>query len=254
MQGTSAQGNEGLLSPSRKEPDFSRRADLVEFPELMDQPSSREQMRTCLHDLARVNRWFLAYRPTLAWLEGLNLRDRGPVRIVDVGCGYGDSLRRVERWAWDRGIAVELIGLDLNPDTAVIAAEATPKDSGIRWMTGDVFDHPIEGNVDVVISSLFTHHLEDADVARFLRWMEEHARVGWFVNDLSRAPIPYRLFGWFARAMRLHEFVQHDGPVSIARAFRQEDWRELCAAAGLRESDYRLLPYKPARLCVSRTK
>jgi SAM-dependent methyltransferase len=176
------------------------------------------------------------------------------VRIVDVGCGYGDALRRVERWARDRGIAVELIGLDLNPDSAVIAAEATPKGSGIRWMTGDVFDHPIAGTVDVVISSLFTHHLEDADVARFLRWMEENARVGWFVNDLSRAPIPYRLFGWFARAMGLHEFVQHDGPVSIARAFRQEDWRGLCAAAGLRDGDYRLLRYKPARLCVSRTK
>jgi SAM-dependent methyltransferase len=237
-----------------KEPDFSRRADLVEFPELMDQPSSREQMRTCLRDLAQVNRWFLAYRPTLDWLESLSLSGRGPVRIVDVGCGYGDSLRRVEKWARDHRIAVELIGLDLNPDTAVIADEATPKDSGIRWMTGDVFNHPIEGTVDVVISSLFTHHLEDADVARFLRWMEEHARIGWFVNDLSRAPIPYHLFGWFARAMRLHEFVQHDGPVSIARAFRQEDWRKLCAAAGLSESDYRLLPYKPARLCVSRTK
>jgi len=246
--------NEAALITSMKEPDFSRRADLVEFPELMDAPCSREEIRGALRDLARVNRWFLGYRPTLEWLDSLNLRERAPVRILDVGCGYGDSLRRVEKWARDRRIAVELVGLDLNPDTAVIAAEATPKGSGIRWMTGDVFDHPIAGTVDVVISSLFTHHLEDADVARFLRWMEEHARVGWFVNDLSRAPIPYRLFGWFARAMRLHEFVQHDGPVSIARSFRQEDWQKLCAAAGLREREYRLLPCKPARLCVSRTK
>jgi SAM-dependent methyltransferase len=254
MQGTSAQGNEGLLSPARKEPDFSRRADLAEFPELMDQPCSRDEIRGALRDLARVNRWFLGYRPTLDFLDRLNLRGRGPVRILDVGSGYGDALRRVEEWARDRSIAVELIGLDLNPDTAVIAAEATPKGSGIRWTTGDVFDHPIEGTADVVISSLFTHHLSDADVVRFLRWMEEHAAVGWFVNDLSRAPIPYHLLGWFARAMRLHRFVQHDGPVSFARAFRAEDWRALCAAAGLKEDQYRLLPYKPARLCVSRTK
>jgi hypothetical protein len=106
--------------------------------------------------------------------------------------------------------------------------------------------------VDVVISSLFTHHLADRDVVRFIRWMEQHARVGWFVNDLSRAPIPYHLFGWFARVMRLHPFVQHDGPVSIARAFRPEDWRGLCAEAGLREDDFQLLSYKPARLCMSR--
>jgi SAM-dependent methyltransferase len=235
-------------------PDFARRADLEEFPELMDQPCSREEMRECLRDLAWVNRWLMAYRPTLDWLESLNLRGRGRVRILDVGCGYGDTLRRVEQWAKTRGIAAELVGLDLNPDIAAIAVEATPMGSGIRWMSGDVFDHPIDDPVDVVISSLFTHHLADADVTRFLRWMEEHATLGWFVNDLSRAPIPYHLFAWFARVMRLHPFVQHDGPVSIARAFRQEDWHSLCSAAGLREVDYRIVGYKPARLCVSRTK
>jgi SAM-dependent methyltransferase len=232
--------------------DFSHRADLIKFPELMDQPCNRDEMRACLRDLARVNRWFRAYRPTLNWLESLNLRGRGTIRILDVGCGYGDTLRRVEQWAHGRGIAVELIGLDLNPDITAIAAEATPAKSGIRWVSGDVFDYPVDRPVDVVISSLFTHHLADPDVVRFVRWMEQHARVGWFVNDLSRAPIPYHLFGWFARVMRLHPFVQHDGPVSIARAFRPEDWRRLCAQAGLREDDFRLLSYKPARLCVSR--
>jgi SAM-dependent methyltransferase len=235
-------------------PDFSHRADLVEFPELMDQPCSRDAMRACLRDLARVNRWFMAYRPTLNWLESLNLREHGTIRLLDVGCGYGDTLRRVEQWAHERAIAVELIGLDLNRDITAIAADATPAKSCIRWTRGDVLDYPIGQPVDVVISSLFTHHLADADVVRFLRWMEGHAKIGWFVNDLSRAPIPYHLFGWFARVMRLHPFVQHDGPVSIARAFRPEDWRRLCAAAGLAESDYDLLSYKPARLCVSRKK
>jgi SAM-dependent methyltransferase len=239
---------------SPKTPDFAHRADLAEFPELMDQPCSRDEMRACLRDLARVNRWLMAYRPTLNWLESLNLRGRGTVRILDVGCGYGDTLRRVEQWAKERGIAVELTGLDLHPDITAIAAEATPMGSGIGWITGDVFDHPMDERVDVVISSLFTHHLTDADGSRFLRWMEDHAAVGWFVNDLSRAPIPYHLFRWFARVMQLHPFVQHDGPVSIARAFRPEDWRRLCAAAGLGKSGYRLLSSKPARLCVSRTK
>lgn len=239
---------------SPETPDFAHRADLVEFPELMDQPCSRDEMRACLLDLARVNRWFLGYRPTLDWFDELSLRGRGPIRILDVGCGYGDTLRRVERWARERALAVELIGLDLNPDITAIAAEATPMGIGIRWMSGDVFDFSSATPVDLVISSLFTHHLSNADVVRFLRWMEEHASIGWFVNDLSRAPIPYHLFGWFARVMRLHRFVQHDGPVSFARAFRNDDWRRLCAAAGLAESEYRLLSYKPARLCVSRVK
>ena len=239
---------------SPETPDFSHRADLVEFPELMDAPCSREEMRACLRDLARVNRWFLGYRPTLEWLDGLRFVGPGPMRILDVGCGYGDALRRVEQWARERRIAAELTGLDLNPDITAIAAEATPAGSAIRWMTGDVFEHRLDEPVDVVISSLFTHHLTDAQVVRFVRWMEEHATIGWFVNDLSRAEVPYRLFGWFARAMRLHPFVQHDGPVSFARAFQAQDWRRLCAATGLAEDAYQVLGYKPARLCVARRK
>jgi SAM-dependent methyltransferase len=237
----------------RRTPDFSHRADLAEFPELMDQPCSRDEMRACLRDLARVNRWFLGYRPTLDWLGTLNLAGQSAARILDVGCGYGDVLRHVEQWAGQQGIAVELIGLDLNPDIISIAAQATPAGSGIRWIAGDVFRVPLQG-VDVIISSLFAHHLPDRDVVRFLRWMEERAEIGWFVNDLSRAPIPYHLFGWFARLARLHRFVQHDGPVSFARAFQPQDWHRLCAAAGLREDQYRIEAYKPARLCVSRRK
>jgi SAM-dependent methyltransferase len=235
--------------------DFSRRADVAVLTEWMDEPCSRDVMRACLEDLGRVNRWFLGYRPVLDWLGALDFRKAGrPVRILDVGCGYGDTLRRIEVWARERHVNVALTGIDLNPDAIAIAEEATPRGSSIRWIAGDVFARGADEVADVVMSSLFTHHLSDADVVRFLRWMEANAAMGWLVNDLSRAPIPYHLFGWFARVMRLHPFVQHDGPVSFARAFQRDDWRKLCAAAGLAESEYRIQPYQPARLCVSRIK
>lgn len=235
--------------------DFRIRANVAELTELMDEPCSRAELQACLRDLARVNRWFFGYRPTLDWLESLDLRRLGEtVRILDVGCGYGDTLRRVEEWARERSIAVELLGLDVNPDAIAIAAEAAAPESRIRWMSGDVFEYDLDQPVHLVISSLFAHHLADAAVARFVRWMEKQAMAGWFVNDLSRASIPYHLFGWFARAMRLHPFVQHDGPVSFARAFQAQDWRALCATAGLAEGDYQIASYKPARLCVSRRK
>jgi hypothetical protein len=54
--------------------------------------------------------------------------------------------------------------------------------------------------------------------------------------------------------MRMHPYVQHDGPVSIARAFQPQDWRKSCAVAGLSERDYEIQSYSPARLCVSRRK
>jgi SAM-dependent methyltransferase len=232
--------------------DFGRRAELSE---LMDEPCGRDVMEACLRDLARVNRWFLGYRPLLDWLEGIHGRTpRQPLRVLDVGCGYGDALRRVELWARDRGVAVELTGIDVNADTIAIASEASPPESAIQWKAVDVFKYEMMGPPHVIVSSLFTHHLRDDEVVRFVGWMEEHAELGWFVNDLSRAPVPYHLFGWFAKAARLHPFVQHDGPVSFLRSFVPEDWRRLCAAAGVKDDGFEILPYKPGRLCVSRRK
>ena len=231
--------------------DFSKRAELTE---LMDEPCSREELRACLRDLSRVNRWFLAYRPVLHWLDSLRLdQQRRPIRILDVGCGYGDGLRRIARWANERGIEAKLTGCDLNPDTIAIAAEANGK-VNMEWIAADVFNLDGESSVDIVVSSLFTHHLTEPDIVRFLRWMEKQAGTGWFIHDLSRAAAPYWLFKGFARVAGLHRFVQNDGPVSFRRAFVPEDWQRMCAAAGLKQGDFRIEAWKPARLCVSRTK
>jgi SAM-dependent methyltransferase len=230
--------------------DFRHRAQLTER---IDEPCSRDELRACLRDVARLNRWFLGYRPTLQWLESLVLGARSrSIHILDVGCGYGDGLRRIEQWAHMRGIAVELTGIDINPDAAAIAAEATLPSSRIRWHAANVFTYRPPKPIDLVVSALFTHHLSEPHVVRFLEWMEQNATLGWFINDLSRSPVPYHLLGIFSKIARLHPFVQHDGPVSFARAFVEQDWREMCASASLDERAYTLKACKPARLCVAR--
>lgn len=233
-------------------PDFRYRAQLTE---LMDEPASRGELRACLRDLARVNRWVLAYRPLLHWLKtAWPPRNSHPVHILDVGCGYGDSLRRIEQWAAGRRASVELTGLDLSQETIALAAEATPRSSNIRWIACDIFAYKPEKPIHFVISSIFTHHLPDADVIRFVRWMELHAVLGWFVNDLSRNPVPYHLFRAFSKLMHFHPYVQHDGPVSIARSFVPGEWRRICNSAGLGEREISIRGFTPGRLCVGRKK
>jgi hypothetical protein len=161
-------------------------------------------------------------------------------------------LRCVERWAKGRGVAVTLTGIDLNPHAARAAREFTPGASAITWITGDAFTYTEP--VDVVLSSLFTHHLEEVEVVRFLAWSEAVARRGWFVNDVCREVVPFRLFGLLAKTMRWHRFVQHDGPVSFRRSFREEDWERMLRQAGIEPADLRLERWFPARLCVERVK
>jgi hypothetical protein len=149
---------------------------------------------------------------------------------------------------------VELTGLDLNPHATAIAAEASPASSRIRWVNADVFAYAPARPVHLVVSSLFTHHLAEDDIVRFLQWMERHAGLGWFINDLSRSAAPYYFFRAFSKLARLHRFVQHDGPVSIARSFVEEDWRRMCTSAGLGGDDILIESFRPARLCVARRK
>src|SRR3984885_2258634 len=176
--------------------DLSRRVSPREFPELMDGDCSYEDFRDCLRSLEKANRWLLGYRPTLTWLEQLPRGLREPMHIVDLGSGGGDLLRQIAGWARRRGIAVQLTGIDLNPYAARAAAESTPKELGIKWVTGDARVYRSEKPIDIVVSSLLAHHLEDEEIAALLRWMEATVQVGWFINDLERAELSSRMFGW----------------------------------------------------------
>ncbi len=239
---------------------FTDRAEPETLPEWMDEPCSSEVLAGCLRDLERMNRLTMSYRPTLRFLRGVAERHRGrELHIVDVGSGYGDTLRAISRWAERRKVRVRLTGIDLNPQTEAIAREATRaagmRGDAIEWRTGDAMAEADLQAPDVVVSSLVTHHLRHEEIVRFLRWMDGSARVGWFINDLERKEVPARLFSALAVLMRWHPFLHHDGPVSFRRAFRVADWKEL-----LREADVvgepgepvYIVPTFPGRLCVER--
>ena len=220
----------------------------------MDEPCSYEDFRACLVDLAKVNRITLAHRPALLWLNRLiaSTERSKPLHIVDVGCGGGDMLRTIAKWAKRRGIKVSLTGIDLNPYAARAAREFSSENS--QWVTGDAYSYTPPEGVDVILSSLFTHHLSDSEIERFLIWMEASAIRGWFINDLHRMRIYIHLFQALSKTARWHRFVQHDGPVSIRRSFRIKDWQSLCAAVGVALEDAKIEKRIPGRLCVGRIK
>jgi 2-polyprenyl-3-methyl-5-hydroxy-6-metoxy-1,4-benzoquinol methylase len=225
----------------------------------MDGDCSYEDFHGCLRSLQQINRWLLGYRPTLAWLKRLSpaLRDHGlrvPVHIVDLGCGGGDLLRQIAVWARKSGIAVQLTGIDLNPYAARAAAESTPKELGIAWVTGNALEYRPEKPVDIVVSSLMAHHLEDEEIVALLQWMEATAQAGWFINDLERSERSSRMFGWVERMVGWHRFVRHDAPVSFRRAFREDDWVRLLAAAEVPRQAVTVEHWRPGRLCVGRWK
>jgi hypothetical protein len=122
----------------------------------------------------------------------------------------------------------------------------------IHFETANVFDLDPSRRFDFIISPLFTHHLTDAHNVRFLRWMDERAEHGWFINDLHRHRLPYFFVKGAAHLLRLNLSVQNDGPLSVARVSTATDWRRLLDEAGISAAQTEVSWFFPCRYCVTR--
>lgn len=192
-------------------------------------------LRSVLHDLATFNQMFLGHYQLLSWLGRAIPAGYGgpPLTVVDIGCGYGDLLRAMRRWARRRRLDLNLIGVDLNPESIRIAQAATDPADAIEYQAVDVFKLAETRPVDLMVSSLVTHHFTDGEIVEFLRMMEKMARRGWAISDLQRNRFLFHFIGLSSRLARFHPMITHDGQLSVARSLTGTEWRERIREAGL---------------------
>jgi SAM-dependent methyltransferase len=223
------------------------RVDRLELMDLGDFGAMEYQQT--LEELELINRLTDGYTPTLRAVSKFaskyarcsSASRQQPLKILDVGCGYGDTLRMIAKWSRKKNISVELIGIDSNPDAVFLATAATDPEFPIRYITCSSFDteglrevlHPSSGKVDIIINSLFMHHLKDAEIPDFIRWMTLRSRLGWFINDLHRHPLAYHFIGYFSRLFGFSRMICHDAPLSVARSFSRADWIKFLTAADI---------------------
>jgi hypothetical protein len=84
--------------------------------------------------------------------------------------------------------------------------------------------------------------------------VEAEARRGWLVCDLHRHGVAYHGFPLLARLLRVHRIVREDGRLSIARAFRRDEWETVLAHAGVPPDQVRIVRRFAFRLCVERVR
>lgn len=209
-----------------------------------------ERYAKVLADLSRINALTMASRPTLGFLERVRARgmDHRPWRILDVGFGAGDMLARIARWGDKRGVALDLVGVDLNRKSEAVAAMRLG--ARARLITGDYRALAGQG-WDIILSSLVTHHMTPEQRTEFLRFMEGEAARGWLVNDLHRRRLPFAGYPLLATLAFVDPIVRRDGQLSVGRSFRRAEWRAMLAEA-LPEaaSSCRIFRSFPYRLCV----
>jgi ubiquinone/menaquinone biosynthesis C-methylase UbiE len=195
-------------------------------PERLDvETPPRDLVERSYRFLSFVNRRLGGVRATRLAFEEFAPR-WGPesrIRVLDVASGSGDIPNALERW---------------NPKLHFTCLDMRADPSGRVAVRGDALRLPFrDGSFDYVTTSLFMHHLGDAELVRALREFDRVARRGLVMNDLLRRTRLYlwtKLFTLFA-----NEYVRHDGPLSVRKSFTLEELHRLAAP----------FPYLKTRVC-----
>lgn len=226
-------------------------------PELMDQPGiNAHDHRRALQALRRVNLLCsavpLIFR-SLSRLASDRTRTK-PLRVLDVGCGGGDSVIRLARRAQRAGVSLEIHGCDINGTAIETAIGAAQREEvrGTRFFQHDVFANSLPPNYDVTMCTLFLHHFDDAQAIELLRRLAAGASRAVLVDDLLRTRLGYALCWVGCRVVTRSPMVRIDGPLSVRAAFRMEEVEKLADQAGLRGVKFRT--HWPQRFLMSWTR
>jgi SAM-dependent methyltransferase len=198
----------------------------------MDRPDlPADQHHHALDALARLNRWSRSDRILWGPIRRLARSDL-PLRILDVACGAGDVLIGLANRARRAGLRFELRGIDISP-TAIDHARKQTGNLSIQFEQADALAGPLPAGFDVIISSLFLHHLTDEQAVELLRRMAAAAERLVLINDLRRSRAGWLLAAAACRLLTRSPVVHADGPLSVARAFTPAEALGIAERAGL---------------------
>jgi 2-polyprenyl-3-methyl-5-hydroxy-6-metoxy-1,4-benzoquinol methylase len=208
-------------------------------PEIMDEPDiEKDRLFGALDGIARLNRWSGA--SGILWPV---IRDLArevaprPLRVLDLASGGGDLLLGLWRRAARAGISLELVGSDLSPHAVDFAREeAAQAGAPIEYQILNAVTDPLPDGFDLIMSSLFMHHLDPPDVVTVLRRMADAAEHMVLVNDLIRTGPCWLLITLSARALCRSPVNHVDARRSAAAAFTSSEMRLLANQAGLADA------------------
>ena len=223
---------------------FDKRA--VHEPEIMDDFSvTDERLTVALRDIRVTNRLLGGYGPSHRAIRAL-LTGSGPHRILDLGSGSADYPAHLVQWADARGLDVRVDALEANAVTARHARSYLERTlpsrlrNRVQVICADVFDYAPEAPAyDIAHAGLFLHHFPDAALVRLLSRMRTLCPNGLVINDLHRHPLAYASIWLLARLLPTSPMYQHDAPLSVRRAFTQDELMHVVHRAGYASAQIR---------------
>lgn len=217
----------------------------------MDDPDcDPEKLRRTLQRFAIVNRlvagWDGVYR---SQLRPALVAQRGPARVLDIGCGGGDVLRRLVRRAHRDGF--DLTGVGIDPDGRALEVARRAPQPGVSYRNVLSRELVAAGErYDFVISNHLLHHLGKADFGALLTDSEDLATSLALHSDIARGRLAYAAYAAGIMPLSPGSFLRVDGLRSIRRSYTREELSSILPPgwAAIQASKFRLIAVHRARL------
>ncbi len=213
--------------------DFSKRSEELE---LLDLPgATKDELWQNMAELDIINKLLGGHNATISGLEKIMKQDPGRIwRITDLGCGGGDTLRVIAKWAKSKGYKVILKGVDLDPHIIDYAIKHTPLDNPISYycMDFESFSKSSDSDCDVRTAALFAHHLYRDELKSLLKCLDA-GKKGFVLNDLHRHPLAWWGIKILTRFLSKSRLVKNDAPLSVERGFTKIELTKALNDAGI---------------------
>lgn len=193
--------------------------------ELLDEENiPADQLFRNLEELDTINTFLGGHGITVSGLSGLTGKKDRVYSVIDIGCGGGDTLKVLAKWASQSGVSLRLTGLDINRDVVAFARQNCREFPEIDFVQGDYREYiQGSGKTDIIISSLFCHHLNDEELTEFMSWSVDNCREGFLINDLHRHPLAYYSIWLISRLFGGSALLRNDAPLSVLRGFKRKE-------------------------------
>jgi 2-polyprenyl-3-methyl-5-hydroxy-6-metoxy-1,4-benzoquinol methylase len=222
-------------NPSRNANNFTNMfAERSKKLEILDQDDIPfEDIRVNMQELDFINRWLGGHHTSIAGLKKL-LADQQTEKLViaEIGCGGGDNLRVLNKWCQQNKINASFIGIDMKQSCIAFAKENF-SNKNVEWIVSDYTQVKFIQQPDIIFSSLFCHHFTSEQLVQQMQWMQQNAKLGFFINDLQRHPLAYYSIKILTRLFSKSYLVKNDAPLSVLRGFHKNELVTILQAANI---------------------
>jgi len=214
--------------------DFSNRSSTIEIMD--DLACNGEVVFQTLRELDVINHWLGGNAVTISALKKSweIIPQEELITIADLGCGSGEMLRIIAKFAEHENRKVKLIGFDANAHIINYARNHSKDFSNISFETTNVFSKDFQDQkFDLVLATLFMHHFSEDELVTLFSSLKLQTRSAIIINDIHRHPLAFHSIKWLTQLFSRSAMVKFDAPLSVLRAFKKSEWNTVMKKASI---------------------